>query len=756
MANVWGQPAVVSLSDVRARDAAIVGSKTANLAVASAAGLPVLPGFTLVDQEWAGDIGESGEEAVRRAWRELSDEGRRALVVRSSSVHEDTEQSSMAGRFESVLRVKGWDAFADAVRTVIGSGIRATGGPGPAEHEPSGTSGPAAPAAAASDDPPEDGTAGFPTTISGLPEGMAVLVQPMLEAVAGGVMFGADPVAGRTDRIVVSAVEGGPDRLVDGSTRGVRFELTRWGRLVATEPAKSDGEQVLGRLRLMRLVRLAQQTRKVFDAPQDVEFAFDDQGRLWLFQSRPITAMSPRAPRGARVLGPGPVVETLPGVLQPLEEDLWLVPMSHGLTLALDLTRAVSRGRLRELPVVRTVEGRAAADLRLLGAVPIRHPLLNLLNPAPGARRASAAWRVGRLRQALPLLALDLMADVDRELTDIGPPDQLLSGQILDTVSWGRTVLSSLHAQESLAGALLDTSDGGRPAKGATEAGSSTAIGEALAVLAEGRRKGLGDETLLSRHPVLLALLPPSLGERALLPATNGWSVIPRGVESLPVREGLRLRVRWVQEMQATMIRELAGRLSRDEALCEGDTARIRLLRWSELTRAAADGGGLPRDLPERVPRPETPELPAAFRLVGGRPVPEPIAGHAVSGGGEGAGGGFGTGIAWDGRGERPGQPVLVLRTLDPGFAGLLPGLAGLVAETGSALSHLAVLARESRVPTVVGVPDASSRFPPGTGLFVDGGTGAVEQRADPSGRPVPAPAQDTDDGREPRDGSAA
>jgi pyruvate,water dikinase len=68
-----------------------------------------------------------------------------------------------------------------------------------------------------------------------------------------------------------------------------------------------------------------------------------------------------------------------------------------------------------------------------------------------------------------------------------------------------------------------------------------------------------------------------------------------------------------------------------------------------------------------------------------------------------------------------------VVSTLEPALAAALPGLAGLVAETGSVLSHLAITARELGVPTVVGVPDALVRYPPGTSLVVDGTTGAVE-----------------------------
>ncbi|WP_328875442.1 PEP-utilizing enzyme [Streptomyces sp. NBC_00287] len=454
-----------------------------------------------------------------------------------------------------------------------------------------------------------------------------------------------------------------------------------------------------------------------------MEFGFDADGKLWLFQARPITAMGARPPRGARLLGPGPVAETLPGVLQPLEEDLWVTPMSHGLTLALDIAGSAPRRQLRKLPVVTTVDGQAAADLRLLGAIPSAHPVLDFINPAPGARRAGAAWRIGRLRSALPLLAVDLMADVDRQLADFPPPREMLSGQLLDAVAWGRQVLGSLHAQESLAGALLGAGSG------------ATAAGEALAELTEGRRRGLSDEQLLERHPVLLALLPPTLGDRPPLPTQTGWTTAPRGVGALPVREGLRLRIRWVQEMQAQMVRDLAQRVEPGE--CGFGSSRLVLLRWEELVDAA-DGKGLPADLTERLPREDTGPLPAAFRLADGRPVAQIPPGHRASGEGQGAGGGFGTGTAWDGHGTRPEHPVLVVRSLDPALAPLLPGLTGLVAETGSALSHLAVLAREYRVPTAVGVPAAVDRFPAGTPLTVDGGTGEVTVNDTPGTAPEP------------------
>jgi pyruvate,water dikinase len=74
---------------------------------------------------------------------------------------------------------------------------------------------------------------------------------------------------------------------------------------------------------------------------------------------------------------------------------------------------------------------------------------------------------------------------------------------------------------------------------------------------------------------------------------------------------------------------------------------------------------------------------------------------------------------------------VLVVRTLDPSLASVLPRLAGLVAETGSVLAHLAILAREAGVPTVVGAAGALDRYEPGTVVRVDGDTGEIEE--DPS-----------------------
>jgi pyruvate,water dikinase len=107
-----------------------------------------------------------------------------------------------------------------------------------------------------------------------------------------------------------------------------------------------------------------------------------------------------------------------------------------------------------------------------------------------------------------------------------------------------------------------------------------------------------------------------------------------------------------------------------------------------------------------------------------GRPIP--VRRGSEKGGGTGAGGGVGTGRVTRDAADPPNGSVLVTTTLTPGLGPLLPRLSGIIAETGSVLAHLAILARESGVATVVGYPDATSEFPEGTGVTVNGDTGDV------------------------------
>ena len=682
------EPAIVWLDDPRARDPALVGAKAASLALAADAGLPVLPGLVVTTRFRRDD----DTHALRAAWASLSHGGELPVVVRSSSTIEDSSSSSMAGMFTSILDVCGWDRFLAAVDAVLASSDVV---------------------------PLTDGLGEGRRARARAP--MAVLVQPYLAAASGGVLFGLDPVSGREDRLVVSASDRGPAAVVGGEVDGTRYVLTARGRRVEGRGGPLRRDQ------LHRLARLSRRVAQVFGGAQDIEWAFDATGTLRLLQSRPVTAHGETAAARGPVFGPGPVAETFPDPLSALEVDLWARPLADALRQALLLAGQASRRRLAASPIVTDVGGRLAVDLDVIPGSQ-RASFLSRIDPRPPARRLAGAWRVGRLRAALPALAVDLLAKADADLLAVDDVADLSNEDLLALLHTARRALVSLHGHEVLMGWLVD------PA-----VPTVTAASVALRLLGQSRAEGLADDEIVIRHPGVLALTVPQVGAEVRLPPTpeamppvpavGGGSGDGRGDQPEPaiLREALRLRARWLQELTARAAWELGRRLRDDGLLERADL--VRFLRLEELV-AGVRSHAVPDDLALRENRPEAP-LPARFRLTpDSRVVAVPprrrVGSRAGRGGPQGSGGGRAAGLVVDGSALPPQGAVLIVRTLDPGLAPILPRLGGLVAETGSPLSHLAILARELAIPTVVGVDGATTRFPPGSLVVVDGTTGEV------------------------------
>jgi pyruvate,water dikinase len=129
--------------------------------------------------------------------------------------------------------------------------------------------------------------------------------------------------------------------------------------------------------------------------------------------------------------------------------------------------------------------------------------------------------------------------------------------------------------------------------------------------------------------------------------------------------------------------------------------------------------------------RPVTAPLPAAPRTPAA-PAPGTLAGTAGSPG-------TATGRACLITGPRdfhrvgPGD-VIVCRCTDPAWTPLFTIAAGVVTETGGMLSHAAIVARERRIPAVLGVPGAMTALRDGEIVVVDGSAGTVRQ--EPGTRP--------------------
>lgn len=139
----------------------------------------------------------------------------------------------------------------------------------------------------------------------------AVLIQRMIHAEAAGVAFGADPISGRQDLAVVSAVPGLGTALVNGDRDADTWHVDASGgicqRQLATpqpnlSPANATAQRpitggetsqrpVLTDEQVCAVATLVRRTGEVFGSPQDVEWALE-KGRLHLLQSRPITVIA--------------------------------------------------------------------------------------------------------------------------------------------------------------------------------------------------------------------------------------------------------------------------------------------------------------------------------------------------------------------------------------------------------------------------------------------------------------------------------
>jgi pyruvate,water dikinase len=334
----------------------------------------------------------------------------------------------------------------------------------------------------------------------------------------------------------------------------------------------------------------------------------------------------------------------------------------------------------------------------------------------PSLRRARTAWRVGRLRAALPTLAEKLLDRVDDDLADVPPLSELTDRQLVALFHRGHVILRSLHAHEILMGLLTDV--GRNPMTGASIA---------LRVLAEARRDGSSDEEIVARSPVVLALTPPRVAPRAELP--GALLVVDLGIDDDNgndngiLREALRLRARWVQELTGRAAWELGVRLTASGDIVSPDMIRHMTLDHVEavFTKRAVVVPTLVQTHLHHFGDP----LPASFRLSDrGKVIAEQC--EREVGGGTGAGGGSGRGPVTHDADDPPAGAVLVVTTLTPALAPLLPRLHGIVAETGSVLSHLAILSREAGVPTVVGYAGAAQILEDGIEVVVDGETGRV------------------------------
>ena len=269
--------AVIPLTPDQAYDPRRVGGKAAALARLN--GLAPIPSWVVLPPEAFGPAGLT-EDAAASLRALLPELGPGPYAVRSSAVQEDGETAAHAGQFLSLLDVAA-DELSEATARVWRSGFAA--------HV-------AAYQAARG--------------IAAEPCGAAVIVQRQLAPRVAGVAFSADPVSGRRDRVVISAVAGLADRLMSGEVDGDTLRIDRAANVVVETLAAGD-QPVLSPAEALRVAALAVACEEHFGCPQDVEWGFEGD-ILHLLQSRPITTL-PIADDALTIWDNSNIVESYPG-----------------------------------------------------------------------------------------------------------------------------------------------------------------------------------------------------------------------------------------------------------------------------------------------------------------------------------------------------------------------------------------------------------------------------------------------------------
>ena len=218
-------------------------------------------------------------------------------AVRSSAIGEDLAESSFAGQFSTILNVRA-DQLLQSYKAVASSKYNAS----------------AIVYQRMRNIRDEDVT-------------MSIGIMEMIDPVCSGVMYTLNPVEPDNREIVINAVWGIGELLVEGIVSADVYVLKRecGFALVRQETAAKDvclarvkggglEQQVvsedkscsrcLNPYHLRRLAKMGMQVEEHFQGPQDIEWCFDRQDRLYLLQARPLRIYE----RAARI-SPKPAID---------------------------------------------------------------------------------------------------------------------------------------------------------------------------------------------------------------------------------------------------------------------------------------------------------------------------------------------------------------------------------------------------------------------------------------------------------------
>lgn len=318
------RPLVVFFNQIDKNDIPIVGGKGANLGEMTQAGFPVPGGFAVTVESYdrfleknnlysfiketlsevkredsdtldraSQKIGakvrssEVPEEVIFetiKAYKKLSGTFRPALVaVRSSATAEDLPGASFAGQQATYLNIKGQNSLIQAIKDCWASLFTARAIFYREENK-----------------------------IKHDKVKISVIIQKMVQSDVSGVMFSIDPVTNDRDRIIIEAVWGLGEMMVQGSVVPDTYVVQKDTFMVLSKEIsdqkvqlirrgeKTEEREVPARIRdnqkindddIVSLAKLAAKLQQHYYFPQDIEWA-KEGAKLYIIQTRPVTTIA--------------------------------------------------------------------------------------------------------------------------------------------------------------------------------------------------------------------------------------------------------------------------------------------------------------------------------------------------------------------------------------------------------------------------------------------------------------------------------
>ncbi len=720
-----------------------IGGKAKGLLLLEQAGVPVPP-WRLIPAEAARAMQDSAD--VHGLWGELASENFAGLAVRSSADVEDSFAHSWAGQFETVF-VDAPQDLASAIRNVANSGPKAG---------------------------------------REAPHRVSVIVQARVNARVSGVLFSAHPAHARPDTAYLETVFGDARGLVNGARKPSRFDIDlNTGSIQKSEPGH-DGPDFLEPALVSALLEPLFRLERHFGAPLDIEWAAD-AARVWFLQARPITALQPDpALRPSSCATSWFFDQRFAEPIHPITRTT-LLPLIARVSIGEALKM---RGHDTAGPLVGFYGGQAyvphetyrkmlagaprwwlTPDLRQLfpnacACAQEHRPRASMWNYAWCSLRSVlrewgsvfrniAVWDAFRnmLTERLPSLEA-VPVNTGREWLDRWHALETMNEDFLRIHRWSylwanylyRAVMTLLRlfprpvrercinelhrraaacsraANDALCRFLQDPDDAALEHFAANFGHRSESLDYAIPTWGELARTG----ALRQRYGSVEPMSPPVHESQ---PPGNSWlrRLLQPAARLLEMREEQRFEWERILAAQRRLLLHAAKDLAANGLISTEDD--IWFLEWEELATMMERRHRAPEDVIARRRHEFYMErLTEKPLFIGPGTIPAPETSlHGI-----GASAGTAQGMVlvlrhFNDIPETLPEPVIgVFVCLDPAWTPVLPRFHGLIVERGGVLSHAAILAREYRIPMVIGAEGATACLHNGMKMSLDGQTGQM------------------------------